>query len=124
MLIALVTALMLLTGGSSGFLGDPGQFEKQIKAEVADDARKDAAVDVIGRLQEREKGYRESLSDLLDELGEQNAAGALTQQQLDEKLRLFMADVRAYHRGVIDTRFELRELINREEWAAIFAKID
>ena len=121
MIIALVTAMMLLTGGEAGFLGDISVYEKRMKAEIADSDRRDAALETIDRLRNRDKDYRKSLSGFLEKIGQTDADDVITEQQLEERLKPFLGDIRIYHRGIIDGRFELREQITRDEWAAIFA---
>ena len=121
MIIALVTALLLVSGGgAAGYLYDLNALEKNVKTEVTDPDRKSAAVDVVKQMQDLDKNYRKSLSDFADDLAARDPDAILTEQQVNEVVAPFAEEVEAYQQGVIDKRFELRDQVNREEWAGLF----
>jgi len=64
MLIAIITILFLGGGSSTGWLYDFGDMKAQTKAVIADDERKDAALDVVKEFKARSKAENKRLKAL------------------------------------------------------------
>ena len=122
MLIALVTALLLMTGGGvAGYIYDLNGLEKTVKSEVQDDTRKDAAVDIVKSMQDRDKEFRNTLTDYIESLDKQFQGRTLSEAEVNDIIGTYTEKVTDYQDDMIDSRFALREQVSRDEWAVIFA---
>jgi hypothetical protein len=122
MLIALFTAMFLLYWSSSSapLMANLEQAEKLIKANVADDAQREQALKIVGRMKDVTKAYHsrnenvaKSLSNLVKSRTTQPAA-------LEATLEPLLADDNATREQLVDLRFQLQSVLTAKEWAAVF----
>ena len=120
MLIALIT-MMLLGGDPVGVLGELADVRDRVESFMPKDAdQREVALAVLDRADEiteaREGVVDDSQDTLQDEITDHDAAAAAVEQIW----RDYHTKRTAYHRDMIDLRFELKEQISRDEWAEIF----
>jgi hypothetical protein len=124
MLIAIITILFLGGGSSTGWLYDFGDMKAQTKAVIADDERKDAALDVVKEFKARAKAENKSLKALSKQV--KNAVAVTDAEGNDAQLvylgNEFLDSTRTYYKDLLDLRFELKQNFTREEWAALYVE--
>ncbi|HTT37141.1 MAG TPA: hypothetical protein VMH32_05680 [Burkholderiales bacterium] len=122
MLIATLTALYLLFWSSSSapLLSNLDQTEKLIKANVENDARRERALQIVGRMKDVHKAYwtqrgtvSKSLAALLETRATQPSA-------LEAALNPLLADSDRMRDQLVDLRFQLKSVLTASEWAAVF----
>ncbi len=113
--------LLFLGGGGTQLLENIGVYDDRAKAVIADEDRRDQARDVLDSMKERTEARNEMVKDAGEELGELIEDQGVADAQLDAVWDQYMTEIAAYHRDMIDLRFELKQQVNREEWQAIFA---
>jgi hypothetical protein len=121
MLVALLTAFLL--GGGAGVMGGiltPAtvkQITKQVGTVVTDSARSEAAAQTLAELKAEIKGFEKKFAKSGKELtGLYKDHGAYGARVLDE----LNAGWAASQERALDLRFELKESLTEEEWAAVF----
>jgi hypothetical protein len=122
MLIAIITILFLGGGASTGWLYDFGGMKAQTKAVIADDDRKDAALDVIKEFKARSKAENKRLKALSKQV-----KNAVVDVEGDDAQAVylgneFLDNTRTYYTDLLDLRFELKQNFTREEWAAAYVE--
>ena len=122
MLITILTILFLSGGASTGWLYDFGDMKKQVKTVVADDERKDAALALVKELKARAKAERKSVKSMSKQLENAIAIADGDDSQLLYLGDQFLDNTRTYYVDVLDLRFELKQVITREEWTAAYAE--
>ena len=120
MLATIITILFLTGGASAGLLYDFGDVKKQLKAVVVDEERKDQALDVLKEIKSRAKAEGKGFKGLSKDFREEFSASDMTDAQLAAIGTQFIDNTRAYYSDLLDLRFELREHLTPEEWAATF----
>ncbi len=120
MLIALMTILLL--GGSSSFMLDYIADARDIVRDVVPRGeRRSAALDTVKAMRNTERAYQKHLKGIGKEL-----FGALelpddVESEIDAVWTVHFAAVQQNNTDMLDLRFELREQLTREEWAAVFS---
>lgn len=122
MLIATFTALYLLywSSGSVRLMANLDQTEKHIKANVADGARREQALQIVGRMKDANKAYwaqREKAAKSLAALIGKRATQSAT---LEAALNPLLADDNTTREQLVDLRFQLKSVLTAREWAAVF----
>lgn len=120
MLIALLTILLFGGGNTAGLLYDLNDLQKQVKTVVTEDPGRSEALDVVKAMKQRTKEHAKLIKSTAKELDTALEEHVVPDTELDAIYDGYMPSVKAYHRDLIDLRFELKEYISREEWAAIF----
>ena len=122
MLIALFTAMYLMywSSSSSPLMANLEQTEKLIKANVADDTRREQALRIVGQMRDVVKAYNsrnasvgKSLAALVEDRATKSAA-------LEATLQPLLADDNATREQLVDLRFQLKAVLTAKEWAAVF----
>jgi hypothetical protein len=121
MLVALITILFLSGGASGGLLYDFGGMKKLVKTYVADDQRKDAALDVIKDFKARAKAENKQLKAMVKQVDGELEDTAAADSELTTLGADVLASTRTYYKDLLELRFELREQFTREEWTAAYA---
>ena len=121
MLAALITILILGGGSSVGWLYDFGDMKKLVKTHVADDKRKDAALDIIKAFKQRSKEENKNLETIKKQLDSATVGPDAPENRLASLGDDFVASNRIYYRDLLDLRFELKDQFTREEWAAAYS---
>jgi hypothetical protein len=123
MLIAIITILFLGGGASTGWLYDFGDMKAQTKAVIADDERKDAALDVVKEFKARSKAENKRLKALSKQV--KNAVTVADVEGNDAQVvylgNELLDNTRSYYKDLLDLRFELKQNFTRDEWAAAYA---
>ncbi|MDH3743654.1 MAG: hypothetical protein OES47_00970 [Acidobacteriota bacterium] len=123
MLIALLAAFLLGGGGASGAILTPGtvkEIGKQVEAQVSDTARAEAAAETLAKLKVEVKGFEKTFAKSgkgLTKLYKDHGADGDRMQGVLAELN---ASWEASQQRAIDLRFELKESLTEEEWAAVF----
>jgi len=122
MLIALFTAMYLMywSSGSSPLMANLEQTEKLIKANVADDARREQAVQIVGRMKDVIKAYNSRNANVAKSLAGLVQSRATQPAALEATLDPLLADDDATREQLVDLRFQLKSVLTAKEWAAVF----
>ncbi len=123
MLIALLAVFFFSGGGIGGSILTPAavkEIGKQIEAVVTDRARAELASQTLAELKAEIKGFEKIFAKSGKELSglyKDHGAGA---DQMLAVLDSLNADWEASQRRAVELRFELKESLTGEEWAAVF----
>jgi hypothetical protein len=121
MLAALITILFLSGGASTGLLYDFGDVKKMVKTHIAEEERKDAALDVVKEFKRRAKAQRKQMKASTKQIQEVLTPSTASDNELASLGQRYIEDSRAYYSDLLDLRFKLKEQFTREEWAAGYA---
>jgi hypothetical protein len=121
MLAALITILFLSGGASTGLLYDFGDVKKMVKTQIAEEERKDAALDVVKEFKRRAKAQRKQMKASTKQIQEVLTPSTASDNELASLGQRYIEDSRAYYSDLLDLRFKLKEQFTREEWAAGYA---
>ena len=120
MLIALFTVLLL--GGSSSFVFDfVADTRDNIKIVVPKGERQKAALDTLKEMKKIEKAYGKHLKTAGKDLYKALDLPDDVESEIDAVWTAHFTEVQRRNDEMLDLRFELREQLNREEWAEIFS---
>jgi hypothetical protein len=122
MLIALFTAMYLLfwSSSSSPLMANLDLTEKLIKANVADDAHREQALAIAGRMKDVTKAYNSRNENLAKSLAGLVQSRATQPAALEAILDPLLADDNATREQLVDLRFQLKSVLTAKEWAAVF----
>ena len=121
MLAALIT-LLLLGGGSTGLASAIADTQKDIKQVVVDESRRNDALTIVKNLKARSKTYEKSLKSGWKQTRTALAGAGASEADVDAAWKQLYQTRQDFERDVIDARFELRELVARDEWQQLFAR--
>ena len=122
MIIAMLAALFLVGGGSSGALLESiTAIDDGIKTYVEDPQARDAARDVVNSMEDTTKQFGSLSSDTLDALKNVMEDPSATDADIDSIWNKYFDGTTQFNLEMVDRRFDLKEHITREEWAQIFA---
>ena len=122
MIAALLGLLFLAGGAGSALLEYLDELQDDVKTVIADSERRAQATAVLKRFEDRVDQREDDISDTTDQLIDLIADHAVTDAALDAVWQADTPSADAYHRDMIDLRFELKQHITREEWAELFAE--
>lgn len=123
MLMALLAAYLLGGGGLGGSILTPAavkQMSKQVEVTVVDPARAEAAAETLAGLKVEIKGFDKKFAKSDKELTKLYKDHGADGDQMLAVLAELNADWEGSQQRGIDLRFELRESLTEEEWAAVF----
>ena len=120
MLITLIT-IMLLGGGGGGLL-DLGAVKKEIKSVMANTEQRKAALNTLKSANKSAKAQNKLAKKSAKQLGKALSDHDVSSADIDAMYSEYHNATMQHHRDMLDFRFELKQHINREEWAAIFAQ--
>ncbi len=120
MLTALMIILFFGGGNTAIFLYDLNDLKKQVKTVVTEDPGRSEALNVVKAMKNRTKEQTKLIKSTANELDAALEEHAVPDTELDAIYDGYMLGVTAYHRDLIDLRFELKEHVSREQWAIIF----
>ncbi len=123
MLLALLAVYFFGGGGVGGSILTPAavkQIGKQVEAVVTDAARVERASETLAELTTEIRGFEKSFAKSGKQLsGLYKDHGADADQML-AVLDSLNADWEAVQRRAIELRFDLKDALSPEEWAAVF----
>ena len=121
MLIALFT-ILLLGGSSTATLAYIADTQNNVKTVMVKDDRQKEALRTLKAMKKRtnarNKHVKRASKDLNKALGQEDINTA----DIDAIWAGYFAGIDQYDHDMLDLRWELKEHINREEWAAIFSR--
>ena len=123
MIWALLAIYFLGGGGVGGSILTPAavkQIGKRVEAEVTDAARVEAATQTLAELKAEVKGFEKIFAKSGKELSglyKDHGAGA---DRMLAALDSLNTEWEASQQRAIDLRFDLKESLTEEEWAAVF----
>jgi len=122
MLVALL-ALYLTGGGDHSFLlGRIDTILDNVKIEVQSEERRTQAVRIVKAMDQDTKNFVERQKDRLQGLEKLNAASDLDTAAADAIWDARLKDVESYHALMLSHRQDLKSVVNRNEWARVFAR--
>lgn len=121
MLIATLITLLLFAGGGERYLHILGKYVSDF---VEDDARAEQAEAVVERMKAEREAFVRRIFDRRGALIDLNLRHDSTRREYRQLFLDLDRRWEEYERATLDLRFELRESIERDEWNALFAKIE
>jgi peptidoglycan hydrolase CwlO-like protein len=121
MIIATITALILIFGGGSleFYLTN---LKGDVKDHVADKARQEIIIDASKALSKDLAALAEEVDDHFEDLVEVHSEYGSTESDFDEVTEELKADQKELSRLVLDARDSMHEQMTREEWNVVFAE--
>ena len=120
MLIALIT-VMLLGGGGGGLL-DLGAIKKEIKSFMASTEQRKAALDLVKAGEKSAKAQSKLTNQTAKRIGKAVADHEVDLADVDAIWTEYHNATMKHHRELVELRFQLKQHISPEEWAAIFSE--
>jgi hypothetical protein len=121
-MLAALIALLFLGGGSDGLASAIADRQKELKQVVVEDKRRDEALAVIKDLKARGKAYEKSLKMNWKQTGQALSGAGVAEADIDAAWEALYRERTDFEQDVVDARFQLRELLTREEWQQLFAE--
>ena len=120
MLAAIIAVLFLGGAASNAVLSYVAETKSNVSDVIEEPDRRSEINATLGEMKKRSKAQnkasRQILKRLQGELGEHDANMAAIDSVLDEHL----ASLNEYNEDMIDLRFQLKDQLSRDEWAALF----
>lgn len=117
----LITYLYLTYGGGSPeFLNFIAERIDAVKAVIVEDERQKAAINILELMQERSKEHNKQVNEIDEEI---NNLIENRDAELADITAVSDSDfehIQSYSSDILDLRFQLKELVTREEWADIY----
>ncbi|NIV16971.1 MAG: hypothetical protein GWN47_00850 [Woeseiaceae bacterium] len=120
MLIALITYIFLGGGGSFGPMQYIETAQQNLDTAIVDVDKRDAARKALKGMEARTKDYSKEVNELAKALRKDLKGRNLDAEDLDAIWDTYFDLNATYNKDIIDLRFQLRELVSREQWNAIF----
>jgi len=120
MLVALFT-LWLLGGSSTSLLDYIADTRDSVKTVMVKDERQKAALITLKAMKKTAGAHNKQAVKIARGLDKAFRDHAVSAGEINAIWDTYFTEVDQYNHDMIELRFELREHINREEWAAIFA---
>ena len=121
-MLAALIALLFLGGGSDGLASAIADRQKELKQVVVEDKRRDEALAVIKDLKARGKAYEKSLKMNWKQTGQALSGAGVAEADIDAAWEALYRERTDFEQDVVNARFQLRELLTREEWQQLFAE--
>jgi len=119
MIIALFT-MLFLGGDSHVIFAYLNVYEDRAEMVITDEARLSNAFNILNKFEDSSEELSKSVSEMAEQFGEVVGDRYSTDTDIDAVWNSYYEDVEAYHSLVIDSRFELKQYVNQDEWLAIF----
>ena len=119
MLIAIMT-ILFLGGSGTAMLEYIGDIRDDVKLVLPKDDRQKEALDTIKAMKKRTSARNKETKRIAKGLSKALINHDVSDAEIDAYWTEFHEDLGSYNRDLLDLRFELKEHISREEWAAIF----
>jgi len=120
MLIALFT-LLFLGGDATPMLAYIDEYQERANTVITDASSREQAKSIFKTMEDRNKDHGKKVNGYGTQLGEMSEDPNATDAEIDAIWDQYFQDVDAYHAGLTDARFELKQYVSRDEWQAIFA---
>ena len=123
MIIAIVTAMVFLLGGSSGTFSFDALMDS-FKAAVSDDSRLDQIEDILDKANDDIKAFRDKVTgDWADEVMKVHRDYNSTREQYLGIFKEIDAQRDALQKKLIERRFAIKSLMTAKEWAVYQADL-
>jgi len=119
MLVALFT-LLFLGGNPHPLIPYLNVYQDRVEMVIADEGRRDQTMNVLKAFEESTKDRNEEILETAKQLGKAMGDRNSMAADIDVIWNQYFEDVDAFHSLLVDSRFELRQYVNRDEWQAIF----
>jgi Arc/MetJ-type ribon-helix-helix transcriptional regulator len=121
MLIALFIATFILTGGGVQSLSLPEDFNEKIETAVSDEKRREQIQNIIDDALEKLTEHDEQMKTILQKGRNLNIDYTATETDFQPLIADFIKERKKVQNEVISLHFQLREIINEQEWDIIFS---
>ena len=122
MLVALFTFLFLGGGGNTPeLLANTALLQDRAETVITDSPQRNQALVVLKSMKNRTEARYKMARNTAEQLGALLGDHGVSDAELDTVWTGYMQGIQAYHRDMIDLRFDLKQHVSREEWEAIFA---
>jgi hypothetical protein len=119
MIIALLT-ILLLGGGATSVLQYIGDTQDAVKIVMPKGDEQKAALSTLKAMKKRTTGLNKVAKQTAKAVDKAFGDHDTSAADLDAIWGGYFAEIDQHNNDMLDLRFELKESISREEWAAIF----
>lgn len=121
MIIATITALMILFGGSDTLEHYLLNIKKSAKAAIENKQTVKEVVSLSKTLEKDLEAENEEIIDLKKSFLDLHVKYSATQADFDSVLEEMLKSRKAGQDKILDTRFAMKDLMTKEEWDKVFA---
>ncbi len=121
MLIALFT-LLFLGGNPHPLIPYLNVYQDRVAIVITDEVRRNQALAVLKAFEESTNDRNEEMLETAEQLGDAMGDRDSMAAEIDVIWNQYFEDANAFHGLIIDSRFELKQYVNRDEWQAIFGQ--
>ena len=122
MLIALFT-ILYLGASSTGLLDYIAESTDNVESAMVNDERRKAALGTLKAMKKITKARNKQVKRVSKELRTAFAGADTSDQELEEIWNGHFVAVNRYDHEMVELRFELKDQLTREEWAAVFSEL-
>ena len=124
MLVATMIALLFLGSGAGYLASGIDQTHDNIEDRIADENTRKAALEIVERMTDTTKEHGDADNDGEKALLELIQDYETTTAELQTHLAASYDQRVEYQQQMLGLRFELRDVLSREEWNKVFAQAD
>jgi len=122
MLIATLIVLLFLGSGANMMLDGIDQTKGNVKSEIIDESVREAALDVVKKLEDTVKDYAKAdgkdEKELIKLIQDYGSSTAVLKANMDASYQQRIQ----FQKEMIALRFELKDKLSREQWEKVFSK--
>ena len=128
--LVILASTLFLSGGAAATITtfmeglSAKDMKKAVKKEITDDSRKDEILELIEAWNKDKKKYDKEIAKGRKRLIEIIERYDGTREELQREAARLKEVIRKSDQGFLDLRFNAKEKITRDEWKAIFARIN
>jgi hypothetical protein len=119
MIVALLT-ILLLGGGTTNALLYIGDTQDAVKTVMPKGNEQKAALSTLKAMKKRTNAHNKMARKTVKQIGKAFKDHDTSAGDVDAIWATYFEEVSKHNNDMLDLRFELKESISREEWAAIF----
>jgi hypothetical protein len=122
MLTSIIIVFLLVHFGSSSsaLMWPYDHIEKLIKQDVADEAHRKQALEIIEQMKAANKAYDKERGKSVDAVTKLASVRATPVAEIDRAAQPMIAEDRATAQKLVDLRFQLKAVMTANEWAKVF----
>lgn len=119
-MIAALLAVLFLGGSSFFALEAIDVYQDRAKDAIVDVDRRSQADDIFDQMKDAADSVSDAAKVAIDKLDDLASAKDVDRPDVDAAVADYWKQLQDGHRSLIDNRFELKEVVTRDEWEAIF----
>lgn len=121
-MLAALIGILFLGGSSTQLLENIDAYQDRVKTVISDSDRRKEALTVLKSMEKRTKSRNKMVKNTNKQLSKLLGDHGVADAELDTVWDGYMQGIEAYHRDMIDIRFDLKQHVSKREWETIFAE--